>query len=111
MLEQTIKITALYDFYGVLLTQRQQKCIEMHYFDDLSLAEVAEHFCTSRQAVHDILKRSVQTMNNFEQKLRLIDKHKKEQDLLAEIDELLVKSQIKIPELVRVREKILQLLI
>ena len=110
MIEQTIKITALYDFYGVLLTQRQQKCIEMHYLDDLSLAEIAEHFTISRQAVHDILKRSVQTMSEFEQKLGLIEKYQKEQELLLDIDEFIKASETKLPELAKVREKMRQLL-
>ena len=110
MIEQTIKIAALYDFYGVLLTERQQKCIEMHYLDDFSLAEVAEQLEVSRQAVHDILKRSVQAMQELEQKLGLVRKYQEEEKLLIEIDGLLKEVESQNPTLSQVREKIRQLL-
>ena len=92
MIDQTIKITKLFDAYGDLLTDRQKKCIELHYLDDLSLSEVAEQFEVSRQAVHDILKRSVQIMEDFEQKLTLVAKNEKQEQIISEIDKLLGKA-------------------
>lgn len=34
----------LYDFYGVLLTNRQQNIFTLYYQEDLSLMEIAENF-------------------------------------------------------------------
>ncbi|AQS59431.1 YlxM family DNA-binding protein [Desulforamulus ferrireducens] len=68
------RINLLYDFYGSLLTERQQKFIELYYGDDLSLGEIAEQYDVTRQAVHDTLKRAEQTLNNYEEKLGLVGK-------------------------------------
>ena len=41
MLEKINRLNYLFDFYGNLLTDKQQRVIEMYYKDDFSLAEVA----------------------------------------------------------------------
>lgn len=56
----------LYDLYGKLLTPRQQQVIELTYFDDWSLAEIAEHLHVSRQAVHDNLHRAEEQLEYYE---------------------------------------------
>ena len=42
--EQRIRLVGLYDIYGGLLTEKQQKCMEMHLFNDLSLSEIADEY-------------------------------------------------------------------
>ncbi len=92
MITQTIEVTMLYDVYGGLLTQRQQKCIQMHYLDDLSLAEVAQLLDVSRQAVHDNLKRAISSMQELESKLCLLERYQQQNIQLREIDKLLTKA-------------------
>ncbi len=41
-----------------LLTDKQMNYIELYYADDYSLAEIAEEFGVSRQAVYDNIKRT-----------------------------------------------------
>ena len=45
------------NFYAALLTDKQMNYIELYYADDYSLAEIAEEFGVSRQAVYDNIKR------------------------------------------------------
>lgn len=70
ILEQSL----LYDFYGELLTDRQKDVFEQHVLDDLSLKEIADETGVSRQGVHDSIKRSTQTLLDYEEKLHLVEK-------------------------------------
>jgi len=89
MMEKWTWINLLYDFYGQLLTPRQQRFIELYYAHDLSLGEIAEQFAISRQAVHDVLKRAEHTLHNYEEKLGLVGKFLAQKERLAEVNELL----------------------
>ena len=56
-MEKFVEQTLLYDFYGELLTERQQQVYESVVLEDYSLSEVAEDLGISRQGVHDMIKR------------------------------------------------------
>lgn len=58
----------LYDYYGALLTERQQLCFEMRYHQDLSLGEIGEELGISRQGVHDNLSRTEAMLRKMEEK-------------------------------------------
>ena len=61
----------LLDFYGELLTERQRECYDLHYNDDLSLAEIAEQSGVSRQCVWDNIRRADAALAEFEDKTKL----------------------------------------
>lgn len=63
-----LEMTLLFDYYGELLTQRQQMCFDMYYNQDLSLAEIAQELEVSRQGVHDNLSRGEAVLRNMEEK-------------------------------------------
>ena len=74
----------LYDFYGELLNVHQRSIFEDFVINDLSLSEIAAEQGISRQAVHDVIRRSTKTLEGYEAKLHLIEKfvairHKVEQ--------------------------------
>ena len=60
--------------YGELLTERQQQVYESVVLEDYSLSEVAEDLGISRQGVHDMVKRCNKTLEEYEQKLHLVEK-------------------------------------
>lgn len=68
------KIIELYDIYSNLLTEKQRNYFEDYYFSDLSISEIAESYNISRNAIHDQLKRVVNTLNDYESKLKLKEK-------------------------------------
>lgn len=55
-MDKILEVTLLYDFYGELLGEKQRDIFEMHYQNDLSLAEIGEFWASARQAVFDQLK-------------------------------------------------------
>jgi len=69
MIEQTVKVTKLYDGYKGLLTARQQRCFELHYFQDLSFAEIGADMGVTRQAANDIVQRAVEQMQVVEDRV------------------------------------------
>ena len=66
-----LEISMLYDFYGDLLTEKQQEVIELYYNEDLSLAEIAAHSGITRQGVRDSIKRAENQLLDFEERLGL----------------------------------------
>ncbi len=77
--------TLLYDFYSELLTDKQQQMFEMYYLDDYSLKEISEHFEISRQGVRDSIKRTEKNLEDYEKKLKLVNKHLLKEDLLKDV--------------------------
>ncbi len=63
-----MELILLYDYYGALLTKRQQECFEMRYNQDLSLAEIGEELGISRQGVYDNLSRTEALLRKMEEK-------------------------------------------
>lgn len=63
---------ALFERYGALLTEHQREVVDLYLRSDWSLAEIATHQGTSRAAVHDIVKRSTQAMQDYERRLGLL---------------------------------------
>ncbi len=81
-INKTLNINNLIDFYGELLTPKQQQILQEYYFYNISLGEIAENLNISRQAVRDSLKTSEKLMLNFESKLKLIEKLEKQTHLV-----------------------------
>ncbi|MCX7950879.1 MAG: YlxM family DNA-binding protein [Clostridiales bacterium] len=84
-------IILLLDFYRNLLTDKQRDIMSRHYEEDMSLAEIAEEFGISRQAVHDIIKRSEKALFDYENELGLVDRFLKQKQELLKIKGLLSK--------------------
>ena len=91
LLEKTTRINMLFDFYGVLLTEKQRTFLTYYFHDDYSLGEIAAEFGISRQAVYEHIKRAETTLLEYEEKLGLLAKHEERMKQAEEIDALLAK--------------------
>lgn len=91
MYDKIVQITLLFDFYGLLLTEKQIEIIDMYYNNDLSLSEIAEQQEISRQGVYDTLKRAEKTLAEYEAKLGLVNRFLQQKESLSEINTMLDK--------------------
>ena len=91
-MEKIAKMALLADFYGPLLTDKQRNVWDLHYQQDLSLAEIAEVEHISRQAIHDLLKRTERILAEYEDKLGLVQRFWAEREKLMEVQTLLKES-------------------
>lgn len=94
MLDQTTEVNLLYDFYGTLLTEKQQKLLELYFQEDWSLGEIAKHQNVSRQAVYEAIKRAQQTLLEYEQKLGLLLKYRERLKIVQAIQAELAETEI-----------------
>lgn len=86
MLERLVRLSLLFDFYGPLLTERQRRFLELHYHEDWSLGEIAQHFGVSRQAVHDLLRRAEQALDSYEARLGLVERFWEQRRAVEELE-------------------------
>ena len=70
----------LYDFYGELLGDSQKQVVELYVNEDLSLAEVADILKISRQGVRDSLTRAEKKLNEYEEKLGMLQTYRERTD-------------------------------
>ncbi len=71
-MEKIVQQGILYDFYGELLTEHQRNVYESVVYENLSLGEIADEMNISRQAVHDIIKRTDRILEDYEERLGLV---------------------------------------
>ena len=73
-MDRILEQNLLYDFYGELLTEHQQRVYEDAVYNDMSLSEIAGEQGISRQGVHDLIKRCDRILQDYESKLHLVER-------------------------------------
>lgn len=93
MKSKALEMTLLYDYYGDMLTQKQQTCFDLYYNQDLSLGEIAEEAGISRQGVHDTIARTEAALQQMEEKLGCVGRAKSLQSALETLSALSAQMQ------------------
>ncbi|MBQ3405430.1 MAG: YlxM family DNA-binding protein [Oscillospiraceae bacterium] len=83
---KTLEMALLYDFYGELLTAKQQECFDLYFNEDFSLAEIAENKGISRQGVRDILVRAEAVLTDYEAKIGLVSRFSRIRDIVSSME-------------------------
>lgn len=97
-----LEMDSLLDFYGALLTEKQQEICEYYCRQDYSLQEIAEIAGISRSGVYDMIRRCRREMEKYEEKLHLMQDHKERIRLLEKLLEVSdAKTKPYIEELIR----------
>jgi uncharacterized protein len=104
MLEELNRINLLFDIYASLLTERQKEALQLYFSDNYSLGEIAGEYKVSRQAVYDLIQRSLNTLEKLETKLGLYQLFNRQEQLLTEADALLSAGYPNQAQLTRLRD-------
>ena len=90
-MEDSVKFSILLELYGKLLTEKQYELLDYYYNQDIGLSEIAENLGITRQAVRDNLKKGENNLNEFEEKLHLLQKRNE----ISKICEQIKNSELK----------------
>ncbi len=85
----------LNQLYGKMLTEKQFSMLKAYYDFDCSLAEIADEYDISRQAVRDNIKRAESSLLEFENKFNLLATKQNVLENLNQLKDLLVDKGIK----------------
>ena len=80
-MEDRVYLINLYDYYGKLLTEKQQ-----NYFDNLTMEEIAENDNISRNAISKQIINIKEKLNYYESILKLYSNKKEIEKILEEKD-------------------------
>jgi len=82
ILDESVKLCLLNDFYGSLLTENQQKVLDCYLNFNMPLVEISQNMNISRQAVLDTIKKATSKLEMLESKLGMLDKYLKQNELV-----------------------------
>lgn len=83
VLDESVRLCLLNDFYGSLLTKNQQDVLDSYLNYNMPLVEISNSLGITRQAVLDTIKKASKKLEEFEKKLGMLAKYL-EQNKIAE---------------------------
>ncbi len=85
-MDKIIYLTNLFDYYGELLTDKQQTYFKDYYFNNLTLSEIAENENVSRNAIHKQIKDSENKLLNYEKVLKQYQNSLKIKEIIKDLN-------------------------
>ena len=93
-MKEFIYYNALFDIYGMLLTEKEQDSFKDYYQEDLSLAEIAEIKSISRSAVQKTIKTVLEKLDYYEENLKIYNKNLILKEVLDIVEDNNIKNKI-----------------
>ncbi len=94
ILDESVRLCLLNDFYGSLLTENQQKVLDSYLNYNLQLTEISQNIGITRQAVLDTIKKASNKLENYEKKLGMLKKYLAQKDLAESFGDNINKKQL-----------------
>ena len=83
-MEKRVEMNRLLDFYGALLTEHRRDVMHAYLEEDLSLQEIADHMNITRQGVHDAINKAQKQLQEYENKLGLLNRYQRLQKAVVD---------------------------
>lgn len=93
-MDEFYRLNLLFDFYGDLLTEKQYDIFSKYVNEDLTVSEIARLKDISRQGIHDSIRRSEATLEEYEEKLGLVQKFETAKERLYGVIETVTSLEI-----------------
>ena len=91
IMEKIVRQSLLYDFYGELLTDHQKNIYEEVVMNDMSYSEIGRIYGISRQGAYDLIKRCDKILEDYETKLKLVEKFVNAREKIATMKNNIIK--------------------
>jgi predicted DNA-binding protein YlxM (UPF0122 family) len=94
-MEEKLKVIALFDIYGEVLTPLAKTYFEEYYFNNLTFQEIGEIYDVSRNAVFKSIKDTNDKLEDLENKLKInykndkLRKLAKKHNIVKEMEEII----------------------
>lgn len=89
-----VEINTLLDYYGNLLTEKQQKICDLYFREDYSYQEISESEGVSRAAVYDTVKRCCEELHHYEEVLHEVNDDINRMQIVHQIRKLTQDTEI-----------------
>ena len=93
-MEKRDYLILIYDYYYMLLTEKQREYFEDYYFNNLSLREISDNINISRNAIHKVIKNIEDKLLFYEEKLKLYEKSSLLKEIINKVDNEEIKSEL-----------------
>lgn len=94
IIEERVELSMLYDFYGALLKENQQRIFEASILEDYNFSEIAQEEGITRQGVYDIVKRATRQLKLYEEKMGLVARFREQKMLVGKLRDKLEEMDI-----------------
>ena len=84
-IEERLELSLLYDFYGALLKENQQRMFEASVLEDYNFSEIAQDEGITRQGAYDTVKRATMQLEKYEEKLGLVARFREQKKMAGEL--------------------------
>ncbi|MDE6616116.1 MAG: DNA-binding protein [Lachnospiraceae bacterium] len=88
-MEERLELSLLYDFYGALLKENQQRMFEASVLEDYNFSEIAQDEGITRQGAYDTVKRATKQLEKYEEKLGLVARFREQKKMAEELHDKL----------------------
>lgn len=96
MMDKNTNYILLFDCYQALLTDKQREMMDLYYNQDFTLVEIAEEMNISRQGVYDHLKRTAHLLQQYEEKIGLLETFQRQNKVIQRMKKniAIIESQL-----------------
>ena len=105
-MDRIVELGRLMDYYGALLTERQQRMLGQAVNEDLSLSEISEREGMTRQGVRDAILHGEQQLRLYESVLHLVERSARMQKRIALLTEAIENAQLSDEEKQRLFDRV-----